>query len=114
MFGEIRIHWYFCLLYFSDTEGTHHPLKSNLLKEKIVSFKVQEKVNYTFCNRIKLYFNDMNQKKKYGKALIMWSWETRLRNLKVKIVSLLRRYRKLKMTGTIFRYRQCFYPKKMA
>ena len=68
MFGEIRIHWYFCLLYFSDTEGTHHPLKSNLLKEKIVSFKVQEKVNYTFCNRIKLYFNDMNQKKKIWKS----------------------------------------------
>ena len=63
MFGEIRIHCYFCLFYFSDTEGTHHPLKSNLLKEKIVSFKVQEKVNYTFCNSIKFYFNNMNQKK---------------------------------------------------
>ena len=40
----------FLFFYFPDTGGTHHALKLNLLKETIVLFKVQEKVNYTFCN----------------------------------------------------------------
>ena len=37
---------------------------------------------------------------------------TRLRNIAVTNVPLLRRYRKPQMAGTIFRYRQYFHPRK--